>query len=133
MAVIKSNKSTKDGRCWYFYDRYEIDGKIKQYVSQLFMYKKEAEKHERMFLDNPIEYILNHSKKAKNYIEKTKNENDDKVLNDYFGDYCVERLNYIKSATVYENIKDWNNHLEYFFGELPPVKVTLPLVKKLHK
>ena len=51
------NKDTCNGtKTWYFYERYKLNGTPKQYSSCVFALKREAEDHNRMFLNNPIEY-----------------------------------------------------------------------------
>ena len=49
------NKETCNGtKTWYFYDRYKLNGKVKQYCSGVFSLKREAEEHNRIFLNDPI-------------------------------------------------------------------------------
>ena len=51
MSVFKAKESTKDGKQWIYYGRYEnLDGTIKQYKSKKFATKKEAVEAERIFL-----------------------------------------------------------------------------------
>lgn len=51
MAVLQlpKERSTKDGRRWYFYDKIKVDGKTKPYMSRSYMTRNEALKAERDF------------------------------------------------------------------------------------
>ena len=100
MAVYKSNKKTKDGRCWYYRVRKkDIYGNIKEITSKMYSTKQEALEEERLFMlkrDN-----LNH----KEFIL---------VANDYF----EETSKYKKQSTIYTYIKDFNKHIRPFFENM---------------
>lgn len=100
MAVYKSNKKTKDGRCWYYRVRKkDIYGNTKEITSKMYNTKQEALEEEHLFMlkrDNPNhkEFIL--------------------VANDYF----EETSKYKKQSTIYTYIKDFNKHIRPFFENM---------------
>lgn len=131
MAVIKSKKPTKDGRSWYFHNRYKLNGKTSQYKSQLFALKRIAEEQERLFLINPIEYIENNSKKAFKKIN-LKKESKNSNLNEYFKLYCEYKIDFKKGSSIHEDKQNWKNHLSSELGNLHPEDITLTLIKDIH-
>lgn len=131
------NKETKNGTAtWYFSDRYEINNKTKQYKSGVFALKREAEAEERLFLADPVKYILEHSKRAKKSLEiakiKMNVENNNKVLNDYFPLFVEYKKEYIKSGSTYADKSNWKNHLEEDFGHLKPKELSLSAIQRWH-
>lgn len=75
------NRETKNNTMtWYFSTRYKISDKTKQYKSKLFSLKREAEEQERLFLNDPIDYIKEHSKRAKIDVVEDKFENNGKKI-----------------------------------------------------
>lgn len=132
------DKETCGGKKIYgFIDRYKVNDKTKQYKSRVFEKKREAEAEERLFLLDPIKYIQEHSKRAKNSlkianIDEDKKKND-KNLNDYFVEFNQFKLYYIKGASVYEDKKNWNNHISDELGELFPEEVTFEVIHNWHE
>lgn len=58
------DKETKKGTAiYYFSDRYELNGKKVPYRSKLYEKKRDAEADRGLFLNDPIKYIQEHSKK----------------------------------------------------------------------
>lgn len=128
------NKDTCGGKkTFYFYDRYIIDGKRKQYVSALFTLKREAEEHNALFKINPIEYIKTHSKRAKNNINVAFNDSiTEKSLNIYFEDFINWEIIHNKEATAYAHKNIWDNQFKEEIGTLKPEDITLALTQKVH-
>ena len=138
IQVLKSkeewNKETRKGtKTWYFSDRYKINNKIKQYKSSLFEFKREAEKERGLFLDDPINYIKEHSKKAKNKIGYIVENNDSKNLNQLFEDFHKYSLNYEKESTAYDHKLIWKNHISKQIGFLFPYQLNLSIIQSLHE
>lgn len=130
------NKETCNGtKTWYFYDRYVLNGKQKPYHSSMFVLKREAEEEERLFLNEPIKYIQEHSKKAKNNqdILKISNNKEKKTLNEYFKDFNEYKLMYIKGASVYEDKKNWDGHISEELGEYSPEELTFEIIQEWHE
>lgn len=129
------NKETKNGTMtWYFSTRFEINKKRKQYKSKLFALKREAQEEERIFLSNPIEYIQNSSKRAKNNVEIVQKVNIiSKTLNEYFLDFIEYELNHNKGATAYAHKTIWNKHISEDLGNLTPDQVTFETIQEWHK
>jgi len=127
------NKETRNSTMtWYFSTRYEINKEKKQYKSKLFALKREAQDEERLFLSNPIEYIQNNSKRAKNSI-KIKSERDSKILNDYFQDFFEYELEFVKSGSVYNYRIHWDCHISSDIGDLEPHELSFAIIKQWHK
>ena len=61
-------ETKKSTAIYYFSERYEVNGKRKQYKSSLYEKKRDAEADRGLFLNDPIKYIQEHSKKAKNKL-----------------------------------------------------------------
>jgi len=129
------NKETRNGtKTWYFSTRYEINGKKKQYKSKLFALKREAQDDERLFLNNPIEYIRNNSKRAKNSIEIIQEKSYiSKTLEDYFKDFIEYELKHNKGATAYAHKTIWDKHILDDFGNYIPSQITFELTQEWHK
>ncbi len=127
------DKETRKGtKTWYFSDRYKINGKIKQYRSSLFEFKREAEKERGLFLDNPVRYIKEQSKKAKNKIGYVVENNDAKNLNQLFEDFIVYHSKYVRESTIYSHITIWNKHFKKEMGELFPNDLSLSFIEHIH-
>lgn len=129
------NRETCGGtKIYYFSDRYEINNKTKQYKSGVFALKREAEAEERLFLTDPIAYILEHSKRAKKSLEIAKikelDKSNDKSLNEYFIDFLNKRYSRIKEGCVYDNKNDWETQMSEHFGDKLPSEVTLELTQE---
>lgn len=127
------NKETKNGTAtWYFVDRYKINEIVKQYKSALFTLKRDAEADNALFKADPIKYIQEHSKRAKNSLEIVL-DNNKKILNDYFPQFLEYKSNYIKGSSTYTDKRNWELYLKDTFGKLTPEQVTLALVQKWHE
>ncbi len=130
------NKETRGGKYIYgFIDWYIINNEKKQYKSRVFELKREAEAEERLFLDNPIKYIMEHSKRAKKNPEilkiKESEKSDNKTLNDYFFDFLNYEIHCVKEGTVYEYKGCWDNHISEIIGDKTPSMLDLPTIKAL--
>lgn len=131
------NKETKNGTAtWYFVDRYKINGTTKQYKSALFNLKRDAEADDALFKLDPIKYIQEHSKRAKNNSEmlkmKEQEKNDNKTLNDYFKDYEKYYIEYVRDGTIYNQEKIWDAHIKEDLGYLFPNELSLCIVQQWH-
>lgn len=126
------NKETKNGTAtWYFVDRYKINGTTKQYKSALFNLKRDAEADDALFKLDPIKYIQEHSKRARNSLKlDLVNNNIEMTLNDYFPSFLKYKTDYIKSGTTYNDKLNWKNNIEEDLGFLKPSEVTLAIVQK---
>lgn len=128
------NKETKNGTAtWYFSERYQINGKTKQYKSGVFALKRDVENERSLFLINPIEYIKSHSKRAKNGLNETINTTHTIILDEYFNDFIEYELNHNKESTVYDHIKIWNRHFRKDYGKLNPNELTMALTQEIHE
>ncbi len=128
------NKETRNGTMtWYFATRYNLDNKSKLYKSKLFALKREAEEQERIFLNDPIEYIKTHSKRAKIKINEVIDNKQDKTLEEYFEDFLSYHIAFVKSGTIYEYKKAWKNHITESFGKLTPQEVTFKVTQMWHE
>lgn len=137
IQVIKTkeewNKETCNGtKTWYFYDRYKINEKVKQYCSGVFVLKREAEEHNRLFLNNPIEYIKKYSKRAKIKVNEVIETKLDKTLNEWFDDFINFELNHNKESTSYGHKKIWNKHFKQEYGNLLPNQINLVTTQEIH-
>lgn len=127
------NKETRNGTMtWYFYCRYEINNKKKQYKSKLFALKREAEEQERFFRVNPLEYIKTASKRAKN-SQITNINISSKTLNDYFEDFIAYEREYIKPSSICEYKNSWENHIADILGDLTPEQLDFPTIQLWRK
>ena len=104
--IYKSDAPTKDGRCWYFRRRKKMfDGSYKQYESQKYLTKKEAQEAESLFLlkrDSPIhkEFTLV-AEDYLQYMQETKKlstyysyrQDYEKHLKSYFRDFYIDMIN----------------------------------------
>lgn len=128
------NKETKGGTAtWYFVDRYILNEKTKQYMSAKFNKKCQAEADRALFLLDPIKYILEHSKKAKNRLTIKQIDSGQKKLNDYFNDFIDYDIEFVKESTIHEYKSSWNNHLHESIGILTPSQITLANTQDWHK
>lgn len=128
------NKETKGGTAtWYFSERYEINGIIKQYKSALFTLKRAAEDERRLFLINPIEYIKNNSKKAKNKLSGIIEIIQDKTLDDYFADFIEYEMSYNKESTAYAHKTTWYKHISPILGKFKPNEINFALIQNWHE
>lgn len=129
------NKETKNGTAtWYFVDRYEINGIKKQYKSALFVLKREAEADNALFKLDPIKYIQEHSKRAKNKLKEENIDNiEHKTLNEYFEDYKIYYSEYVREGTIYNQEKLWIKHIKTDLGDLTPQQLDLKKIKLWHK
>lgn len=129
------NKETNKGTAtWYFVERYTLNEKVKQYKSKLFTLKRDAEEERMIFKANPIEYIKNHSKKAKNNINVIINDAKCiKNLNEYFDDFLQYEMSYNKESTVYDHQSIWKKHISPYLGELTPNKITFAVIQEWHE
>lgn len=128
------NRETKNGSMtWYFSTRYKIGDKTKQYKSKLFALKREADEQERLFLNDPIDYIKEHSKRAKIDVIEDIFNNSEKKLNEYFPLFIDYKLNYIKGGSIYNDKVNWEKHLKQDFGDLYPEDITFALIQSWHE
>lgn len=128
------SKETKNGTAtWYFSDRYEINNEIKQYKSGVFALKREAEAEERLFLDDPTKYILEHSKRAKNNLKLEKIIYTNKTLNYYFPKFIEYKQDYIRGSSTYTDKRNWLLHIQEDFGDLYPEELTLQKTQIWHE
>lgn len=114
MAVYKSDKKTKDGRCWYFRS-YKKDslGNNKQYESKMYKTKSECENAERIFLlENGF----------------TNNETFDIVAMSYFDNFTKTNKSSSKQSYLY----DYNKHLKPFLGHLKIKNINLNTIRLWH-
>lgn len=126
------DKETRKGTmCWYFSERYEINGKKRQYKSAVFPLRRDAEKDRIIFLANPLEYIAKHSKKARKRISC--NTESLKNLNDYFKEFCNYEINYIKESSIHEYKSVWNNHISECLGNLSPYQINLTVIQEWYE
>lgn len=129
------DKETKKGTAiYYFSERYEANGNRKQYKSGLYEKKREAEADRGLFLNDPIKYIQEHSKKAKNRLvtDVTVTDVTNKCLNDYFNDF-VEYLNVYKAGgTAYSYKKNYLNHIKDKLGDLDPRDIKEAQIYEFH-
>lgn len=126
-------ETCKGTKTWYFYDRYKLNDKPKQYCSGVFALKREAEEQERLFKDNPIEYIKIHSKRAKIQINEVLEIQKDKTLNEYFENFLNFHAEFVKPGTIYEYKKSWNNHIKETFENYTPQEVTFKTTQAWHE
>lgn len=129
------NKKTKNGTAtWYFSDRYIINEKTKQYVSQSYELKRQAEEEERLFLINPIEYIKKRSKLAKNHIEAIDyNKNNNNYLNVIFEEFLQYKNKYSKETTIYEYNLIWNKFFKENLGKKTIKEINLKETNSIHE
>lgn len=129
------NKETKNGSAtWYFVDRYKINNITKQYKSALFVLKRDADADNALFKLDPIKYIQEHSKRAKNSLEiiKTSENNLGKSLNDYFPSFLEYKKSYIKGSSIYDDKINWKLHIAEDLGSLLPEEINLSIIQKWH-
>lgn len=129
------NKETRNGtKTWYFSTRYEINGKKKQYKSKLFALKREAQDDERLFLNNPIEYIRNNSKRAKDALEFTVKDNciKSKILDEYYDEYFLYDLKINKESTAYDHKTNYYKHVSPILGNFTPSEIDIAAIDKFH-
>lgn len=111
---------------WYFYDRYKLNTKTRQYVSRVFALKREVQDKERLFLNNTVEYIQNNSKRAKNSIEMVQEKNNEsKTLNSYFNDFIEYELKHNKGALHTHTDQFGINIFQMILVIIYPVKLHL--------
>lgn len=138
------DKETKNGKAiHYFSDRYTINGTTLQFTSKVFEKKRDAADHERMFLNDPVNYILKYGKRAKkkvleilnqNNSEKIKfYDNNSKKINDYFNDFMKYKSNFVKQATLYEYRTKWNKFFYDDFGQEEITYISEDTNLKLHE
>ena len=130
------DRETKKGTAiYYFSERYEVNGKRKQYKSSLYDKKREAEADRGLFLNDPVKYIQEHSKRAKNsknFIIISSTNNEEKKLNEYFQEFLDYHLSFVREGSVYNYQKIWNKHLKEFFGDLFPRQLELYIIRNWH-
>lgn len=128
------NKETKNGTAtFYFSARYIINKKTKQYKSGVFSLKREAKDEERLFLNDPLEYIKTNSKRAKiNVLDAIENSSD-KNLNEYFNDFINLEMQHNRESTAYGHLKIWNKHFSEEIGDLFSKDITLSLTQQIHE
>ncbi len=128
-------KETCNGtKTWYFATRYTIGYKKKLYKSKLFSLKRDAEEQERFFLSNPIDYINNYSKRAKNRLKAFELQNENKtLLKDYFKSFLDYHTSFVKPSTIYEYKKSWKNHIADIFQNLTISNINLQITQQWHE
>ena len=128
------DKETKKGTAiYYFSERYEANGKRKQYKSGLYEKKREAEADRGLFLNDPIKYIQEHSKRAKNRLKLEINNNIEKTLDDYFQMFLKYKKNYNRDGSIYNDKLNWNLHIKSELGSLFPKEITFSIIQKWHE
>ncbi len=114
------NKETSNGsKTFYFYSRYYINGKCKQYRSRNFKLKSEAKEEERLFNLDPLNYIQAHKKNFK-FIS---NEKKDYTIDDLWNLYCKDSK--IKESTLYSYESNYNCHIKQYFITLQKSAATI--------
>ena len=130
------NKETCNGtKTWYFYERYELNGKKVPYHSAQFELKRQAEDECRLFLNNPVEYIHNHSKRARNNIEIIKPiDLSQKTLNDYYDkDYFEYDMKINREGTAYDHKNNYFKHISPILGNDIPIEINISRIDYFHK
>ncbi len=130
------DKETRKGTAiYYFSERYQVNGKIKQYKSSLYEKKREAEADRGLFLNDPIKYIQEHSKRAKSRLKSEKyntQNNQEKTLNEYFEEFLDYHLSFISEGSGYNYRNIWDKHIRDFLGDLKPNQLNLSVIKNWH-
>lgn len=117
MAIYQSKNKTKDGRCWFFRIKYtDIYGKKKDYTSQKYKLKREAEEAEAKYR------ISLHM--VKNVSTKT--------FNELFLEYEEKMSTKLKKQSLSRLITQYN-HLKPIVGELTVNKLTVAIYENLKK
>lgn len=118
MAVYKSNKKTKDGRCWYYRVRKkDFNDEVKEITSKMFMTKAEALEEERLFImkrNNPIH--KNFTLVAKDYFDRAKKEKKESTVICYERDYIKHIKPYFENKNIDEittkDILNWKDIID---------------------
>lgn len=138
------NKDTKNGTAiHYFSDRYEVYENTLQFTSGVYELKRDAAEQERIFLNDPIDYILKYGKRSKKKLMEILKENNDsrvkndntaykKCLNDYWTEFLDYFQDFVKETTIYELNTKWNLLFRDEFGKCYPEDITLPKTQELH-
>ena len=127
------NRETKNGSMtWYFSTRYKVNNETKQYKSKLFALKREAEEQERLFLNDPIDYIKEHSKRAKIDVVEDKIEDSAKKLDEYYNDFFEYDLKHNKESTAYEHKLKYFKHVSPVLGSKIPKEIELKDINHFH-
>ncbi len=129
------NRETKNGTAtWYFYSRYKINNKTKQYKSGVFTYQRNAKDEESLFKVKPLEYIKTHSKRAKiNELIDNDYKNNEKVLDDYYEDFFKYDRTINKDSTAYDHKKNYYKHVSPILGSIKPSKLDISIIDKFHE
>lgn len=127
------NKETRNGTMtWYFATRYKLNDKSKLYKSKLFALKRDAEEHERIFLNDPIEYIKIHSKRAKIQINDVK-EDKHETSEFLFNEFLIYYAKYVKESTIYCYKSKYNAHLKEILENYDMYKMDFNKTKEIHE
>lgn len=138
------NKETKNGTAiHYFSDRYEVNEKKYQFTSGVFELKRIAAEQERIFLNDPIDYILKYGKRSKkNLIEILKKSNDyrfidnqenAKVLDDYYNDFFEYDCTMNKDSTAYDHRIKYYKHISPILGRDIPGNIDFHRIDYFHE
>lgn len=115
MAIYQAKKKTKDGRSWFFRIKYtDIYGKQKDYTSQKFKLKREAEDAEAKYR---ISLHLTHTI-------------NNKTFNELFEEYQEKMKQELKIQTIKKNEYQYA-HLKNIIGNLTIDKLTISIYENL--
>jgi len=128
------NKETCGGtKTFYFSSRYKINNQTKQYKSRGFSLKREAKDEEKLFLIDPIKYIQEHSKRAKNSVSVLiQNDTKEKKLDEYYNEYFLYDLKINKESTAYDHKTNYFKHVSPILGNLEPSKIDIAKIDEFH-